>query len=116
MQKNTNLINVKKARFARGPLISSGLQITPKVKDNSAAVSVEAWLEHAPPRSEVRFCIDNCDETIVLCEQNHAATVLLIDPVHPGNENNTPCIYTAKVELILDGQVIDSVEVNFTCR
>ncbi|HAL74898.1 MAG TPA: hypothetical protein DCM45_07430 [Clostridiales bacterium] len=116
MCEKTKPIRGGKARFAHGLLGSGSLQIRVQFRNGSAAVSLKVWLEYAPPRAEVRFCIEDYDETIVLCEHDYAETVLLIDPVRLEDEVNDPCLYIAKAELMLDGQVIDSITVNFACR
>lgn len=140
--RDVRLAVVPRVHFSMDYYGGNGLKISPAVKDGKAEVTVETWLSGpvALPwqeNAEVRFTLegDHAPESSVApvkCEEGqdadktasvpgsstsgYAKTVLKIQHPHLWNGRKDPYLYTAKAELLLNGELHDEVRLRFGCR
>ena len=140
--RDVRLAVVPRIHFSMDYYGGNGLKISPAVKDGQAEVTVETWLSGpaASPwqeNAEVRITLegDHAPESIVApvkreegqdadktasvpgsSTSGYAKTVLEILRPHLWNGRKDPYLYTAKAELLLNGELQDEVRLRFGCR
>ena len=140
--RDVRLAVVPRIHFSMDYYGGNGLKISPAVKDGQAEVTVETWLSGpaASPwqeNAEVRITLegDHAPESIVApvkreegqdadktasvpgsSTSGYAKTVLEILRPHLWNGRKDPYLYTAKAELLLNGELQDEVRLRLGCR
>jgi len=140
--RDVRLAVVPRVHFSMDYFGGNGLKISPVVKDGQAEVTVETWLS-GPASSpwqenaEVRITLegDHAPESRVMpvkreagqeadktasvpgsSTSGYAKAVLKILCPHLWNGRKDPYLYTAKAELLLNGELQDEVRLRFGCR
>ena len=120
--RNVNLIMVEPEHFELEVSGTPGIKVTPQVNGNNAVVTVETWQN---TDAEVKVTIYDRDGKEVVSargvgtKENDAykATLSLnIDDVHLWHGVESPFLYYAVAELIVQDSVVDSVSTRFGCR
>lgn len=140
--RDVRLAVVPRVHFSMDYFGGNGLKISPVVKDGQAEVTVETWLSGpaASPwqeNAEVRITLegDHAPESRVMpvkreagqeadktasvpgsSTSGYAKAVLKILCPHLWNGRKDPYLYTAKAELLLNGELQDEVRLRFGCR
>lgn len=140
--RDVRLAVVPRVHFSMDYFGGNGLKISPVVKDGQAEVTVETWLSGpaASPwqeNAEVRITLegDHAPESRVMpvkreagqeadktasvpgsSTSGYAKAVLKILCPHLWNGRKDPYLYTAKAELLLNGELQDEVRLCFGCR
>ena len=119
LYRNVNLICVNESHFDLDYFGGPGLAVTPVVDGQNANVKTEVWVSNAKEGQTLRYtlkaacgCVVAQDEQCVCETVNNA----VIENVTLWNGRKTPYLYTAVVELIENGEVIDAVSARFGCR
>ena len=130
--RDVNLIAVKNSHFDLEYYGGKGLKVTPRmVNDTDAIVRLQTYVKNKTEAQNVHFIIKDAEGNVVTetyksekanDAKDLAENVALIDleqdirNVHRWNGRKDPYLYTAVVELLEDGVVIDTVETRFGCR
>ena len=140
--RDVRLAVVPRVHFSMDYFGGNGLKISPVVKDGQAEVTVETWLSGpaASPwqeNAEVRITLEgdhapesrvapvkhgvgpDADKTASVpgsSTSGYAKAVLKILCPHLWNGRKDPYLYTAKAELLLNGELQDEVRLRFGCR
>ena len=117
LYRDVNLIAVNKTRFDLDYYGGSGVSVTPIVDGKNASVDVEVWVKDLGENDEIIYTIYEKDgsevEKIVSKETKATFT---IENAHLWHGRKDPYLYTATVEIVRAGEVLDNVSVRFGCR
>ena len=119
LYRNVNLICVSQSHFDLDHFGGPGIQVTPEIVGRDAKVSIRVWLKSAKKSQSLRYLIRDtgrnviCDETVQASECVHEA---VIKNVHLWHGRKDPYLYSAEVQLLEDGDLLDSVSTRFGCR
>ena len=115
--RDVNIVCVNKSHFDLDYYGTPGLKITPEIKGENADVEIETYVSGGEDGQEIHYVIEDKEGNLV-AETTVADTkvVLNIPSVHLWHGRKDPYLYTAKVELIKDGEVLDTVSSRFGCR
>ena len=119
LYRDVNLIGVPASHFDLEYHGGPGIAVTPIVDGRNANVKTEVYLKNAKEGQSLRFAIKMpCGCTVAEAEVPASQTVCdaVIEDVHLWHGRRDPYLYTAVVELIEDGKVLDSVSTRFGCR
>ncbi len=117
LYRDVNLICVPESHFDLDYFGGPGLKVTPVIEGADAKVEIEAYLTNTKMGQGLCFSIYDADGGLVtqgVTDEQKA--VLLLNNVHLWNGKKDPYLYTAKVELMEDGKVLDTVSTRFGCR
>ncbi len=115
--RDINLICVNESHFDLDYYGGPGLKVTPIVEGADAKVEIEAYVSNSKMGQGLRFSILNAEgELVTEGVTDEQKAVLLLNNVHLWNGKKDPYLYTAKVELLEDGVVLDAVSARFGCR
>ena len=117
LYRDVNLIAVNKTRFDLDYYGGSGVSVTPIVDGKNASVDVEVWVKDLGENDEIIYTVYEKDgsevEKIVSKETKATFT---IENAHLWHGRKDPYLYTATVEIVRAGEVLDNVSVRFGCR
>ncbi|MBQ8697159.1 MAG: glycoside hydrolase family 2 protein [Clostridia bacterium] len=117
LYRNVSLICVSESHFDLDYYGGPGLKITPEICGADAKVEIEAYLTGYKDNQSLRYVIeDKAGNTVAELFARDAKVTLDIPSVILWHGKRNPYLYTAKVELIEDGAVIDAVSSRFGCR
>ena len=119
LYRDVNLIGVPKSHFDLEHFGGPGIAVTPVVDGKNANVETRVWVKNAREGQTLRYRVNlPCGCLVakheVPVEQTAHSTV--IEDVHLWHGRKDPYLYTATVELIEDGKVLDTVKTRFGCR
>ena len=115
--RDVNIICVGESHFDLDYYGTPGLKVTPQVCGKDATVEIETWITNPKAGQALRYSIHSaCGCEVVSAEAEATKAVLEIADVHLWHGLKDPYLYTAKVELIENGEVIDTVTTRFGCR
>ena len=117
LYRNVNLICVKESHFDLDYYGAPGIKITPAVDGNKAEVEVEVFVTNGKLGQTIRYTLCDAEgNTVASCEAADTKVNLTIENVHLWNGRKDPYLYTAKAELVQDGEILDNVSARFGCR
>ncbi len=119
LYRNVNLIAVKESHFDLDYFGGPGLAVTPKITGKDADVEIAAFVTNAREGQQLRFKINLPCGCLVEKKEvpvSESTVTLKIEDVHLWHGRKDPYLYTATVELIENGEVIDAVRTRFGCR
>ena len=119
LYRDVNLIGVPASHFDLEYYGGPGIAVTPIVDGKNANVKTEVFVKNAREGQTLRYTIKMpCGCTVASSEVPAAQTVCdaVIEDVHLWHGRKDPYLYTAIVELIEDGKVLDTVSTRFGCR
>lgn len=94
-----------------------GLAVTPTLAGDRADVAMSASVIGAGARTaRVRFTVDGEGSTTTSIVGGASHATVPIEQVRRWHGLRDPHLYTARAELLLDGVVVDAVELRFGCR
>ena len=114
-----NLVCVPESHFDLEYCGGPGIAVTPVVEGKDAKVKTQVWLTNVKEGQQLRYTVKaacGCvvsEETLCACKTEHEIT---IENVHLWHGRKDPYLYTAEVELVEDGVVLDKVTTRFGCR
>jgi len=119
LYRDVNLICVPESHFDLDYLGTPGLAVTPVVDGKNASVKTEVYLTGAKAGQTLRYTLKAaCGYVVAQAEQPASETVnnAVIENVTLWNGRKNPYLYTAVVELMENGEVLDTVSTRFGCR
>ncbi len=117
LYRDVNIICVSNAHFDLDYHGGPGLKVTPVICGSDAKVSIETWLTNSAMGQRIRYTILDAEgNAVASTEEESTSAVLEIANVHLWNGRKDPYLYTAVLELLSDGQVLDTVSTRFGCR
>ena len=119
LYRDVNLIGVPESHFDLEYYGGPGIAVTPIVDGKNANVKTEVYLKNAKEGQLLRYAIKMpCGCTVAKAEApaDQTAFDAVIEDVHLWHGRKDPYLYTAIVELIEDGKVLDTVSARFGCR
>ena len=119
LYRDVNLIGVPASHFDLEYYGGPGIAVTPIVDGKNANVKTEVYLKDAKEGQILRYTIKMpCGCIVAKAEVPAAQTSCdaVIEDVHLWHGRKDPYLYTAIVELIEDGKVLDTVSTRFGCR
>ena len=115
--RDVNIICVNESHFDLDHFGGPGLAVTPEIEGKDAKVTVEAWISNKKNGQTVRYTLHKqCGCEVACVETEETKAVMEIKDVHLWHGRKDPYLYTAKVELLENGEVIDCVSARFGCR
>ena len=119
LYRDVNLIGVPASHFDLEYFGGPGIAVTPIVDGKNANVKTEVWVKGAKEGQTLRYRVNlPCGCLVSRNEVPVSQTVLetVIEDVHLWHGRKDPYLYTATVELVEDGKVLDTVKTRFGCR
>ncbi|MBR5315776.1 MAG: glycoside hydrolase family 2 protein [Firmicutes bacterium] len=117
LYRDVNIICVSESHFDLEYFGSYGLKVTPEIDGSDAKVGVEVFVKNRQPQQQLHYVLkDGEGQTVCDVTSEDTEIVLDIKDVHLWHGRKDPYLYTAVVELVEDGQVLDNVETRFGCR
>ena len=119
LYRDVNIIAVNESHFDLDYYGGPGIKVTPEIKGADADVEVEVYLTNAKAGQRLSYTIKESDGTVVVKGETDASDTKInfnIANVHLWNGKKDPYLYTAEVELVENGEAIDTVSTRFGCR
>ena len=117
LYRNVNIICTSESHFDLLYHGGKGIMVTPEIKDTDADVQVETFVVDLKENQKLHFAIKNAENELVAEETTTDTVVNLpIKNVHLWHGKKDPYLYTAEVEILEDGKVIDNISTRFGCR
>ncbi len=117
LYRDVSIICVNNSHFDLDYYGGPGLKVTPEVCGKDAKVEIEAFVTNSKMGQKLRYTIcAACGCEVASVETDETKVVLDIADVHLWHGRKDPYLYTAKVELVEDGNVLDIVSARFGCR
>ncbi len=115
--RDVSIICVSESHFDLDYFGGPGIAVTPVIEGKDAKVTVETWLTGKKDGQTIRYTITSrCGCKNWTVETAETKAVLEIPNVHLWHGRKDPYLYTAKAELVENGEVIDNVQTRFGCR
>ena len=117
MYRDVNLICVPESHFDLDYFGGCGIAVTPEIFGADAKVKIDAYVTNGKLGQSLRYTVSSrCGCRKFTAESSETSAVIDIPNVHLWHGRKDPYLYTATVELLEDGEVIDSVSTRFGCR
>ncbi len=117
LYRDVNIICVNDSHFDLDFYGAPGIKVTPAVEGKNAKVEIETFVTNAKEGQTIRYTINRpCGCEVAKAEGAETKATLEIQNVRLWNGRKDPYLYTAKAELIENGEVIDTVTARFGCR
>lgn len=117
LYRDVNLICVNESHFDLDYYGGPGLTVTPKVEGTSASVHVDAYLTNSKMGQKLCYTVLDAEGNIVATTTSDDTSAdLEIKDVHLWHGRKDPYLYTAKIDLVEDGVILDNVSARFGCR
>ena len=117
LYRDVNLIAVPESHFDLDYYGGPGIMVTPVIDGANAKVDVEVFITNGKLGQTLRYTLKDKEGNVVAqtaCNDTKASFVL--ENVHKWHGRKDPYLYTAEVELLEDGEVLDNVSTRFGCR
>ncbi len=117
LYRDVNLICVSESHFDLDYYGTPGLKVTPTIEGKDAKVEIEAYVTNSKMGQSLRYVIEDKEgKTVAETTIDDTKAALTIADVTLWHGRKNPYLYTAKIELVEDGKVLDSVSTRFGCR
>ncbi|MBR3968097.1 MAG: DUF4982 domain-containing protein [Clostridia bacterium] len=117
LYRDVNLICVSESHFDLDYYGGPGIKVTPTINGSDADVEVEVYITNGKLGQDIKYAICDADGNVVAeTTANDTKVNFAINNVHLWHGRKDPYLYTAKVELLEDGNVIDNISTRFGCR
>ncbi len=117
LYRDVNLICVNESHFDLDYYGAPGIQVTPVMDGTTANVDIRAYVTNRKEGQTLRYTILRADGSVVAAAERAAARLnFAIRNAHLWHGRKDPYLYTAMVELVEGGEVIDCVTARFGCR
>ncbi|MBE6750806.1 MAG: glycoside hydrolase family 2 protein [Ruminococcaceae bacterium] len=117
LYRDVNIICVNNSHFELDYYGTPGLKITPEINGADANVEIEAYVANGEIGQDLHYVIEDKEGNVVAeTTTNDTKVVLNIPSVHLWHGRKDPYLYTAKIELLKDGEILDKVSSRFGCR
>ncbi len=117
LYRDVSMVCVNQSHFDLDYYGGPGLKVTPEICGKDAKVEIETWITNAKDGQIIRYSVTSrCGCKKFEAESAETKAVIEIPNVHLWHGRKDPYLYTATVELVENGEVIDSVSTRFGCR
>ena len=117
LYRDINIIGVPESHFTLDYYGGPGIKVTPIVAGKDAKVDVEVYVTNGKLGQSLRYTLlDKEGNVVASADCADTSVSLQIPNVHLWHGRKDPYLYTAKVELVEDGEAIDCVSTRFGCR
>ena len=117
LYRDVNIICVSESHFDLDYYGGPGIKVTPTVEGKNANVEVEVYLSGMKSGQKLVYTVYDKDENpIKTVETTDTKATLVLENVHLWHGRRDPYLYCCEVELVSDGEVLDSVCTRFGCR
>ncbi|MBO5879717.1 MAG: glycoside hydrolase family 2 protein, partial [Clostridia bacterium] len=117
LYRNVNIICTSSTHFDLEYYGAPGVKITPEINGKNATVTVEAFVKNQKDGQTLVYTVyDKEENEVKKIESKETTATATIENVHLWNGLSDPYLYSCKVEIVEDGNVIDSVSQRFGCR
>ncbi|MBP3627799.1 MAG: glycoside hydrolase family 2 protein [Clostridia bacterium] len=115
--RDVNIICVNNSHFDLDYYGAPGIKVTPEIKGDNADVEIEVYVSNSKIGQQLRYVIEDMQGNVVAeTTADDTKVVLNIPKVNLWHGRKNPYLYTAKVFLLEDGEVLDNVSTRFGCR
>ena len=115
--RDVYLICVPKTHFCLDYYGGTGLAITPTVKDKNADVKVDVYVKDMEEGDELVYTVyDKEENELAQIKSKEKSVNFAMQDVRLWNGRKDPYLYCCEVELVRNGEVLDSVCSRFGCR
>ena len=115
--RDVSIICVKESHFDLDYFGGPGIAVTPEIEGKDAKVTIQTWVTNQKPSQTLRYTLQTkCGCEVASVETADTKAVLEIKDVHLWHGRKDPYLYTAKVELVENSEVVDNVQTRFGCR
>ncbi len=117
LYRDVNIVCVSKSHFDLGYYGGPGLTVTPVIEGKDAKIDIECFITDAAEGQSIKYSIFDAEGNLVASQESaDTKAELFINNVHLWHGRRDPYLYTAKLELIENGEVIDDISSRFGCR
>ena len=117
LYRNVNIICVSESHFELEHFGGTGVMITPKISDKNARIDVEVWVNNKKDGQKISYTVTDKDGNEVVAATSEETSIsLFIKNVNLWHGRKNPYLYTLKVDLRHEDEVVDSVITKFGCR
>ena len=117
LYRDVNIISVNKTHFDLEYYGGTGLVVTPEIKGDDATVKIDVYAVNLSEGDAYRYTVTDAEGGVIACVESKEAGVNIdIPAVHKWHGRRDPYLYTAKVEIVRDGEALDAVSSRFGCR
>lgn len=119
LYRDVNMIAVSNTHFDLDYHGAPGIQVTPVIQGENAAVNIKAYLTNIQDGDVLTVQINDADGNAVASASqpaDQADVALQIDNVHLWNGKKDPYLYTAHAYIERGGGILDDVSARFGCR
>ena len=117
LYRDVNIICVSESHFDLEYYGGPGIMVTPKVEGENANVEIEVFIKNGKEGQQLRYTItDKEGKEVASVETADSKVALDINNVTLWHGKKNPYLYTASVELVEGGNVLDNVSARFGCR
>ena len=117
LYRDVNIIAVCDTHFDLEYYGTPGIKVTPTLAEVGYDVRLESYVTNMLDGDTVRYTVTNKDgEVCSVVEGGGLDTVISLPDAILWQGRKNPYLYTAKAELVRDGEVLDTVSARFGCR
>ena len=117
MYRNVNLICANRTHFDLDYYGAPGIKITPAIEGENASVEIEVFTTPLTDAQTVKYTIfDQEGNELQSAELKENKATFEIENVHLWHGRKDPYLYSAKAEIVENGEVLDNVSSRFGCR
>ena len=117
LYRDVNIICVKESHFDLDYYGAPGIKVTPVVEGKNANVEVEVFVTNGKLGQTIRYTLLDAEGNVVASQEAADTKVnFTIENAHLWHGRKDPYLYTAKVELVEENEVLDNVSARFGCR
>ena len=117
LYRGVNLVAVNNTHFDLDYYGGPGIKVTPTVDGENANVEVEVYVKNMAEGDAIAYTLldkDGNEVTSVTCADTKVT--LTVENVHLWQGRPDPYLYTAKAEIVRNGETVDNVQTRFGCR
>ena len=117
LYRDVSILCVSESHFDLDYYGGPGLKVTPSVCGENAKVEIETWVKNTKMGQKLRYTVcQPCGCVVASAETDDTKVTLDIEKVRLWHGRKDPYLYTAKIELVEDGVVLDNVSARFGVR
>ena len=117
LYRDVNIVCVSESHFDLDYYGGPGIKVTPAINGENADVEIEVYVTNGKAEQDIKYVIYDADGNAVAEALTKDTKVnLAINNVHLWHGRKDPYLYTAKVELTENGEVLDNISTRFGCR
>ena len=117
LYRGVNLVAVNSTHFDLDYYGGPGIKVTPTVEEEAANVEVEVYVTDKNEGDVIEYTVlDKNGEEVASITSSDTKVNFTIQNVHLWQGRPDPYLYTAKAEIVRNGETLDNVATRFGCR